>query len=175
MIHNLVYFLDYFRTNLYSWLVLISSQQCTKITNVYHYVFSIFFDIYHIHKIILYVLPHVVFDNRIDFFRFSECFIPIFPKTFILIKISNIFVVYIGLTALFPTVVINNSHQEFLIEISTTKLKATTRLYLSTDPQKIDGIKLSVAVLPKFLLKIYLNIKIIKLNIFEFISSEISA
>ena len=66
--------------------------------------------------------------------------------------------------------VIDKSHQEFLIEISTTELKTTIRLYPGTDPEKTDGVKSSMALLSKLLLKIFPDTKIIRSNIFEFIS-----
>ena len=47
-------------------------------------------------------------ENLADF---SKNFVPIFQKTPILIKISSIFVEQNGLSALFPTVVIDESHQ----------------------------------------------------------------
>lgn len=119
-------------------------------------------------------MPHVVFDKKIDLFDFSKSFVPIFQKTPILIKISSIFVEQNGLSALFPTVVIDESHQEFLIEISTTKEKTTVRLYPGTDPEKTDGVKSSLALLSNNLQKIFPQVKIIRSNIFEFLESKSS-
>ncbi len=114
-------------------------------------------------------MPHVVFDKKIDLFNLSKNFIPIFQKTPILIKISSIFVEQNGHSALLPTIVIDKSHQEFLIEISTTELKTTIRLYPGTDPEKTDGVKISMALMSKFLIKIFPDVKIIRSNIYEFL------
>ena len=118
-----------------------------------------------------YIMPHVVFDKKINLLDFSKSFVPIFQKTPILIKISSIFVEQNGLSALLPTVVIDESHQEFLIEISTTKEKTTVRLYPGTDPEKTDGVKSSLALLSNSLEKIFPEVKIIRSNIFEFLES----
>jgi hypothetical protein len=65
-------------------------------------------------------------------------------------------------------------HREFLIEISTTKLKTTIRLYPLTDPDKTDGVKSSLALLTKYLLIVYPDLKITKSNIFDYIDGVIS-
>jgi len=116
-------------------------------------------------------MPHIVFDKKIDLFTFSKNFTPIFQKTPTLIKISSIFVEQNGLSALLPTLVIDKSHQEFLIEISTTPLKTTIRLYPGTDPEKTDGVKSSMALLSHSLLNIFPDVKITRSNIFEFLGS----
>jgi len=64
-----------------------------------------------------------------------------------------------GHSALLPTIVIDKSHQEFLIEISTTELKTTIRLYPGTDPEKTDGVKTSIALMSQFLMKFFLMLK----------------
>ncbi|MBS3923640.1 MAG: hypothetical protein KGZ37_10935 [Nitrosarchaeum sp.] len=114
-------------------------------------------------------MPHIVFDKKIDLFHLSKNFIPIFQKTPILIKIQSIYVEQNGYSALLPTIVIDKSHQEFLIEISTTEVKSTIRLYPGTDPEKTDGVKTSMALISKFLIKIFPDVKIIRSNIYEFI------
>ncbi|GBL41902.1 hypothetical protein LBMAG54_06070 [Nitrosopumilaceae archaeon] len=120
------------------------------------------------------ILPHVVFSRKIDLLDLSKNFTGIFQKNPILIKISTIFVQNNCLSALLPTIVIDNMHREFLIEISTTKLKTTIRLYPLTDPDKTDGVKSSLALLTKYLLVIYPDLKITKSNIFDYIDGVIS-
>jgi len=116
-------------------------------------------------------LPHIVFDKRIDLFALAKNFTEIFQKTHILIKIHSVFVEYNGLAALFSTVVIDNMHQDFLIEISTTKSKTTIRLYPQTDPVKTDGVKLSIALLSKYVLSIFPDLKVTKTNLTEYITT----
>jgi len=120
------------------------------------------------------ILPHVVFSRKIDLLDLSKNFTAIFQKNPILIKISTIFVQNNGLSAILPTIVIDNMHREFLIEISTTKLKTTIRLYPLTDPDKTDGVKSSLALLTKYLLVVYPDLKITKSNIFDYIDGVIS-
>ena len=120
-------------------------------------------------------LPHVVFSRKIDLLVLSKNFTGIFQKNPILIKISTIFVQNNGLSAILPTIVIDNMHREFLIEISTTKLKTTIRLYPLTDPDKTDGVKSSLALLTKYLLVVYPDLKITKSNIFDYIDDVISS
>ena len=72
-------------------------------------------------------MPHIVFENRIDLNEFSKNFSPIFQRDSTLIKIQTIFVDKDNFTALLPTIVIDESHQEFLIELSTRKEKTTMR------------------------------------------------
>lgn len=118
-------------------------------------------------------LPHVVFSRKIDLLDLSKNFTGLFQKNPVLIKISALFVQNNGLSALIPTLVIDNIHREFLIEISTTKLKTTIRLYPMTDPDKTDGVKSSLALLTKYLLDVYPDLKITKSNIFDYIDGVI--
>ncbi|MFM9876064.1 MAG: hypothetical protein ACKVN8_06820 [Nitrosarchaeum sp.] len=104
----------------------------------------------------------------------SKNFTGLFQKNPVLIKISAIFVQNNGLSALLPTVVIDNIHHEFLIEISTMKLK-TIRLYPVTDPDKTDGVKSSLALLAKYLLVVYPDLKITKSNIFDYTDDVITS
>lgn len=121
------------------------------------------------------ILPHVVFSKKIDLLDLSKNFTGLFLKNPVLIKISTIFVQNNGFSALLPTMVIDNIHREFLIEISTTKLKTTIRLYPVTDPDKTDGVKSSLGLLAKYLLDVYPDLKITKSNIFDYIDGVITS
>ena len=121
------------------------------------------------------ILPHVVFTRKIDLLDLSKNFTGLFQKNPVLIKISAIFVQNNGFSALLPTIIIDNIHREFLIEISTTKLKTTIRLYPVTDPDKTDGVKLSFALLAKYLLVVYPDLKITKSNIFDYTDDVITS
>ena len=116
-------------------------------------------------------LPHIVFDKKIDLADYSKKFEPIFKKDPILIRISNIFVDKNILTALLPSVVISESNQQFLIEISTTKSKTTIRLYPGTDPEKTSGVKRSMALLAKQIMEKYVDLQITKTNLDEYVKS----
>jgi len=118
-------------------------------------------------------MPHIVFNEKIDLIDFSKKFVQIFTKEPILIKVTNIFVDKAKLTALLPTVVISDQHQQFLIEISTRKSKTTIRLYPNTDPQKTDGVKLSMALIADQVIKCYPSFKITKTNLSDYLNMVI--
>ena len=118
-------------------------------------------------------MPHIVFDKRIDLENFSKKFLPIFQKEPILIKTSTIFVDKQQLTALLPTIVISDMHQEFFIEISTRKMKTTVRLYPGTDPEKTDGVKISMVLVAKQIMQHYPDFKISKTNLDDYLGMVI--
>lgn len=88
-------------------------------------------------------MPHVVLDRKINLFEFANFFSPILEKS-PLIRISTIYVEKNGLNALLPAVVIDERHQEFFIQISTTLQKTTIRLLPMTDPVKSSSVKQSM-------------------------------
>ena len=110
-------------------------------------------------------MPHIVFENRLDLNEFSHKFSPIFQRDVALIKVQTIFVDKDNFTALLPTVVIDQNHQEFLIELSTRKDKTTIRLYPNTDPEKTDGVKIAMALLAKQIMNTYPDFQITKTNL----------
>ncbi|WP_255465130.1 hypothetical protein [Nitrosopumilus sp. b3] len=114
-------------------------------------------------------MPHIVFGERIDLDDFSKKFTEVFQKEPFLIKITNIFVDKEKLTALLPTVVISDIHQQFLIEISTRKSKTTIRLYPNTDPEKTDGVKTSMALLAKQIMSHYPEFEVTKTNLSDYL------
>ncbi len=114
-------------------------------------------------------MPHIVFGERIDLDDFSKKFTEVFQKESFLIKITNIFVDKEKLTALLPTVVISDIHQQFLIEISTRKSKTTIRLYPNTDPEKTDGVKTSMALLAKQIMGHYPEFEVTKTNLSDYL------
>ena len=115
-------------------------------------------------------MPHVVFDKKIDLSDYSKKFFPIFQKKPLLIRISTIFIDKENLTALLPTVVISDIHQQYLIEISTTQSKTTIRLCPLTDPVKTYGVKLSIALLANNIMKTYSDFQIQKSNLSKYLS-----
>ena len=116
-------------------------------------------------------MPHVTVDSKVDLYEFSKNFKPIFQKS-PLIKISDIYVDRKGNSALLPTVVIDEHHQEFFIQISTTNEKTTIRLCVQTDPVKTDCVKISLVLLYRQMIEIFPSLNILHSNLFEFIEME---
>ena len=88
-------------------------------------------------------MPHIVLDKSLNLFDFSILFKPLFQKS-PLIKIQDMFIDTRGSNALLSTVVIDNSHHEFFIQLMTSKDKTTIRLYPLTDPEKTNAVKQSL-------------------------------
>ena len=81
------------------------------------------------------IMPHITMDRKIDLFDFTKSFIPVFQKS-PLIKISTIYVERSGSVAILPTIIIDDKHQEYFIQIMTSDKKTTIRLLPQTDPKK---------------------------------------
>ena len=114
-------------------------------------------------------MPHVVFDKEIDLESFSVEFKEMMIKEPFLIKLLDVYTNKEKRVALVPAVVIDKLHQQFLIEISTRKDKTTVRLFPGTDPEKTDGVKISLGLTAKIIQEMYPNHKITKTNINEFL------
>jgi len=116
-------------------------------------------------------MPHIVLNRQVNLFEFSKSLSPYFQKS-PLIRISNIFVDANGLSALLPVVVIDELHQEFFIQISTSPKKTTIRLLPLTDPEKTNSVKRSLSLV-YFLLKGFdSNLIVTKSNLWEYIEME---
>jgi len=113
-------------------------------------------------------MPHIVINRRIDLFDFSKLFTSIFQKS-PLIKITSIYVEKSGNVALLPTIVIDDGHQEFFIQIIASDKKTTVRLLPQTDPEKTDTVKLSLAKVYHQMKNCYPDITILKSNLFDFV------
>lgn len=116
-------------------------------------------------------MPHVVFDKRINLEELFEKFSPIMKKEPCLIKITEMYIDNEKRKMLLPTVVIDEKHQDFLIEISTNEQKTTVRLYPRTDPEKTDGVKSSLGLVAAFIDKTIPGLSVSKTNISDFIPS----
>ena len=114
-------------------------------------------------------MPHVVFDKEVDLEYFSKEFKETILKKPFLIKLLNVYTDKEKRTALVPAVVIDKLHQQFFIEISTRKDKTTVRLFPGTDPEKTDGIKMSLGLTAKTIQEINPNLKITRTNIARFL------
>jgi len=118
------------------------------------------------------MMPHIVLDKSLNLFDFSILFKPIFQKS-PLIKIHDMYIDTRGTDALLNTVVIDDSHHEFFIQIMTSKDKTTIRLYPLTDPEKTDAVKQSLANLCLQIQKHYPDMKVIKSNLWDYITKDI--
>jgi hypothetical protein len=114
-------------------------------------------------------MPHVVFDKEIDLESFSVEFKETMIKEPFLIKLLDVYTNKEKRVALVPAVVIDKLHQQFLIEISTRKDKTTIRLFPGTDPEKTDGVRMSLGLTAKIIQEINPNHKITKTNIDAFL------
>ena len=114
-------------------------------------------------------MPHVVFDKDIDLESFSQEFKEMVIKEPFLIKLLDVYTNKERRVALVPAVVIDKLHQQFLIEISTRKDKTTVRLFPGTDPEKTDGVKMSLGLTAKIIQETNPNLKITKTNIDKFL------
>jgi hypothetical protein len=117
-------------------------------------------------------LPHIVLDKSLNLFDFSILFKPLFQKS-PLIKIQDMYVDTRGTTALLSTVVIDDSHHEFFIQVITNKNKTTIRLYPLTDPTKTDTVKQSLANLCLQIQKHYPDMNVIKSNLWDYLKKDI--
>jgi len=114
-------------------------------------------------------MPHVVFDKQIDLESFSKEFKETMIKKPFLIKLLDVYTDKEKRTALVPVVVIDKLHQQFFIEISTRQDKTTIRLFPGTDPEKTDGVKMSLSLTAKIILEMNTNLKITRTNIDGFL------
>ena len=114
-------------------------------------------------------MPHVVFDKEIDLESFSTEFKEMTIKKPFLIKLLDVYTNKERRVALVPAVVIDKLHQRFLIEISTRKDKTTIRLFPGTDPEKTDGVKMSLGLTAKIIQGMNPSLKITKTNIDGFL------
>ncbi|AFS82931.1 hypothetical protein [Candidatus Nitrosopumilus sediminis] len=119
-------------------------------------------------------MPHISLDRKIDLFDFAKSFSSVFEKS-PLIKISTIYVEKNGFNALLPAVIIDEKHQEFLIEISTTLKKTTIRLFPMTDPVKTNAVKSSLVKIYHQIKKHFPDISISKTNLLEYLESDLTS
>ena len=117
-------------------------------------------------------MPHVVFDKKIDLEVFSKEFQETILKEPFLIKLLDVFLDRKKRVALIPAVVIDDLHQQFFIEISTRQDKTTVRLFPGTDPEKTDGVRMSLGLIAKTIHNINPNHRITKTNIRDFLFTD---
>ena len=113
-------------------------------------------------------MSHIVLDKSLNLFDYSILFKPIFEKS-PLIKINDLYIDTRGTNALLSTVVIDESHHEFFIQIITNKNKTTIRLFTMTDPIMTESVKRSLAILCLEIQKFYPEMHVIKSNLWEYL------
>ena len=117
-------------------------------------------------------MPHIVLDKSLNLFDFSILFKPTFQKS-PLIKIQDMYIDTRGTNALLSTVVIDDSHHEFFIQLMSGKDRTTIRLYPLTDPQKTDSVKQSLAIVCFQIQRHYPDMKIIKTNLLDYLNNDV--
>ena len=118
-------------------------------------------------------MPHVVFDKKIDLEEFSKQFEPIMNKKSGIIKLMDVFVAKNKNIALIPALVIDDLHQDFLIELDAKDSTTTLRLFTMTDPEKTNGVKTALGLVACFVLYIYPHARIVRTNIDQFIPKKV--
>lgn len=119
------------------------------------------------------VIPHVVFDKKIDLKEFSNLFQPIIKRDSSIIKLNDVFVDKNNNRALITALTIDELHQEFIIEIDAKEDSSTLRLFPMTDPKKTTNVKTALGLVASFILYVSPNAMILKTNIPEFIEKKI--
>ena len=118
-------------------------------------------------------MPHVVFDKIVDLEEFSRQFQLIINKQSGIIKLEDVFVDKDKSKALVTAIVIDDLHQDFMIELDAKENTSTLRLFPMTDPQKTDGVKTALGLVAQFVLFMSPNTRILRTNIEQFIPKRI--
>ena len=117
-------------------------------------------------------MPHVVFGKKIDLDELAGKFKMTMLKDPFLVKLQNIYVDKEKRSALVSAVVIDTEHRQFFIEIVTRENKTTVRLFPLTDPEKTNGVKMSLGLLANVIQSVDPECVITKTNIDEFLIKE---
>jgi hypothetical protein len=115
------------------------------------------------------LMPHIVFDSKIDLEIFASKFEPFVVKEPYIIRLNDLFLSQNKKSALVQAVSIDEKNQQFLIEMFAKEEKTTIRLYPGTDPEKTSGVKTSMGYLAKMIQQEFPKIRISRTNISEFI------
>ena len=118
-------------------------------------------------------MPHVVFDKIVDLEEFSRQFQLIINKQSGIIKLEDVFVDKDKSKASVTAIVIDDLHQDFMIELDAKENTSTLRLFPMTDPQKTDGVKTALGLVAQFVLFMSPNTRILRTNIEQFIPKRI--
>jgi len=114
-------------------------------------------------------LPHIVFDGPVDLEELQKTFKPIVDTSNNIVKIKEMYVNSRKNNAFFPTLTIDETTQEFLIELLTGDSKTTIRLLPLTDPKKTDLVKYSLVLVSQLVSNLDPSLKITKTNLQEYL------
>jgi hypothetical protein len=119
-------------------------------------------------------LPHIVFDKKINLVEFSNKFQTIMKKESGIIKILDVFVNKNRDRSLVTALVIDDLHQEFIIELDVKEDTSTLRLFPMTDPEKkTDGVKAAMGLVALYAMMVSPDARIIRTNIESFIPKRV--
>lgn len=113
----------------------------------------------------------MVFNGKINLESIQTNFNPVIVKTDSLIKLKDIYLNKTQNNALISTIVIDNEHQEFFIEVISGDEKTTIRLYPLTDPKKTDSVRKAMVLVSLIIKKQYPKLPVGKTNLQEYLSS----
>jgi hypothetical protein len=119
------------------------------------------------------LVPHVVFDKKIDLLEFSKQFQPVIKRDSGIIKLNEVYVDKNNDKALITALTIDDIHQEFIIELDAKENSSILRLFPMTDPQKTASVKTALGMVASFVLYVSPNARIIRTNIAEFIEKKV--
>jgi len=118
-------------------------------------------------------MPHVVFDSKIDLEEFSKQFHPITIRDSGIIKLQDLFVNKNKDKALIAALVIDELHQDFMIELDSKETTTTLRLFPMTDPKKTVAVKTALGLVAFSVLYLLSHIRIVRTNIEQFIPKKV--
>ena len=114
-------------------------------------------------------MPHIVFDGRVDLEGLQKLFKPITNTSNKIIKIKDMYVNSQKNNALFSTLTIDDSPQEFFIEVLTGDSKTTIRLLPLTDPKKTDSVKNAMVFISCLVSDMNPSLNITKTNLQDYL------
>ena len=114
-------------------------------------------------------MPHIVLNGKVDLQKIQDDFQPIFLKSDSIIRVKEMHVNSSKNNALYSTLVIDGSNQEFFIEVLSSDSKTTIRLFPLTDPEKTDSVKNAMVLICKSIKKLYPDIPIGKTNLKDYL------
>ena len=117
-------------------------------------------------------MPHIVFDEKVNLEKIQADFKPIFRKTDSLIKIKDAYINGAKNNLLLSSLVIDEFHQEFFIEVLSGNEKTTIRLYPLTDPKKTESVRNAMVLVARIIQKNYPDVQIGKTNLQDYLSNQ---
>ena len=117
-------------------------------------------------------MPHIVFDGKVNLEKIHADFKPILMKTDSLIKIKDVYINDSKNNLLLPSLVIDEFHQEFFIEVLSGNEKTTIRLYPLTDPKKTDSVRRAMVLVAQIVQKNHPDVPIGKTNLQDYLSNH---